>query len=92
MINSIYAIATEIVPHDRSSQVIQIAIIGLGGGWYHFIARDDLDRYYELGAKSGLNARGIEQARQVLDDLSGNAETLHFALRDCSKRDDLAFG
>ena len=92
MINSIYAIATEIVPHDRSSQVIQIAIHSLGGGWYHFIARDDRDRYYELGAKSGLNARGIEQARQVLDDLSGNAETLHLALRDCSKRDDLAFG
>ncbi len=92
MKNSIYAIATEIVPHDRSSQVIQIAIISLGGGWYHFVARDDQERYYELGAKSGLNARGIEQARQVLDELSGNAESLHFALRDCSKRDDLAFG
>ena len=88
----VYAIATEIVPHDRSSQVIQIAIISLGGGWYHFIARDDRERYYELGAKSGLNARGIEQARQVLDDLSGNTESLHLALRDCSKRDDLAFG
>lgn len=88
----VYAIATEIVPHDRSSQVIQIAIISLGGGWYHFIARDDRERYYELGAKSGLNARGIEQARQVLNELSGNAEYLHFALRDCSKRDDLAFG
>ena len=88
----VYAIATTIVPHDRSSQVIQIAILSLGGGWYHFIARDDRDRYYLLGAKSGLNARGIEQAKQMLDELSGNAETLHLSLRDCSKRDDLAFG
>ena len=60
----VYAIATEIVPHDRSSQVIQIAIIiSLGGGWYVFIARDDRDRYYELGAKSGLKARG-DRTRQ----------------------------
>ena len=87
----VYSIASDIVQINRASQIIQIAILGVGGGWYVFIARDGEDRYYELGAKSGLNARGLSQAESMLSELCGNAKSLSLAMRDCSKRDDLAF-
>lgn len=90
--NSIVSIVSDIVSVDRASQIVAIAVLALGGGWYAFICQDDKGRAYLLGAKSGLKARGLSKAEEMLGELSSNQQALHFSLRDCSKLDDNLLG